>query len=223
VIVNSEFVKRTCVLAGIEPSKISVAYLPPAHELLDMAGKMDITKSKLNETKVILFVGTFSERKGIDLVLKIAQICKSRKLKYRFVVIGSWSGMSTSFEKEFTSMSNIEIIPWVTRDELAEHYARADFLFCPTRADGGARVITESMLFGDVVLTTTVSGSPITSGFDGFEFELTHDDSFLEEVLEVLENGKIADEVGMRAIRTVSVDLSFNNYMKNVLNCCAVT
>lgn len=222
VIVNSEFVKRTCVLAGIEPSKISVAYLPPAHELLDIARKMNIVKSKPNEMQLILFVGTFSERKGIDLVLKVAKICISRELQFKFILIGSWSGVSANFKNKLLAMRNIEIIPWATRDELAEHYARANFLFCPTRADGGARVITESMLFGDVVITTTVSGSPITSGSDGFELELTHDDSFVNDVLDILQNEKITKEVGKRAIRTASVDLSFNNYMKNILNCCEV-
>jgi glycosyltransferase involved in cell wall biosynthesis len=220
VIVNSEFIKRTCVLAGIGPSKITVAYLPPAHELLCKAQNLDIQKSKGDEVEVVLFVGTFSYRKGVDLVLKIAKECIFRRLKYKFVMIGSWSGVSAGFRKELNSLSNVEVIPWVTRDQLAEYYAKANFLLCPTRADGGARVITESMLFGVIVLTTTVSGSPIKSKIDGFEFELDRDESFVEEVLDVLQNKEITQEVGKRAIQTASVELSFNKYMSNVLSCC---
>jgi glycosyltransferase involved in cell wall biosynthesis len=220
VIVNSDFVKSTCVLAGIDSSKITVAYLPPAQEFLDRARNIDIQKNKVDEVKTVLFVGTLSYRKGIDLVLKIAKECMLRKLKYNFVVIGTWSGVSEIFREELTSQSNVEMIPWVTRDQLAEYYVKADFLLCPTRADGGARVITESMLFGNIVLTTTVSGSPIKSGINGFEFELNPADTFVEQVLQVLQNRDITHDVAKRAIQTASVELSFNNYMSNVLICC---
>ena len=220
ILVNSDFIKRTCVLAGIDSSKITVAYLPPAQEFLDKERNLDIQKCKADEDKTVLFVGTLSYRKGIDLVLEIAKECMLRKLKYNFVVIGTWSGVSAVFREELTSQSNVEIIPWVTRDQLTEYYLKADFLLCPTRADGGARVITESMLFGNIVLTTTVSGSPIKSGVNGFEFELNPDETFVEKVLEVLQNREITHEVARRAIQTASVELSFNHYMSNVLICC---
>lgn len=222
VIVISDFIKKSCVLAGMDPSKIYVAYLPPAHEFLDKLPYFDIQENRVTEDKIVLFVGTLSYRKGIDLVLEIAKECNLRKLKLKFVIIGTWSGVSARFREELTCLSNVEIIPWVTRDKLTEHYMKSDFLLCPTRADGGARVITEAMLFGNIVLTTTVSGSPIETGIDGFEFELDSKGAFVKEVLEVFQRCESTNEIARRAIQTACIKLSFNNYMSNVLNCCDV-
>lgn len=220
ILVNSEFVKKTCILAGIDSSKITVAYLPPAREFLNHSFNLEIQRCKNERDKTVLYVGTLSYRKGIDLVLEIAKECHRRKLKYNFILIGTWSGVSTKFMEELTSQRNIEVIPWITREKLAERYAKANFLLCPTRADGGARVITESMLFGNIVLTTTVSGSPIDSGVNGFEFELDPKDKFLESVLDVLQNGENIKEISNCAIQTVTLELSFENYMRKVLMCC---
>jgi hypothetical protein len=81
-------------------------------------------------------------------------------------------------------------------------------------------VITEAMLFGNIVLTTTLSGSPIESGIDGFEFELEPYNAFVDEVLEVIQKSENTGEIARRAFQTASTKLSFNNYMSNVLICC---
>jgi glycosyltransferase involved in cell wall biosynthesis len=222
VIVNSDFVRESCVLAGLDPSKITVAYLPPSHELLAQEELNRNGTINDDRAQVVLFVGTLSHRKGIDLVLKVAQACIERKLDFQFVLIGNWSDVSSRVKKEFRNLENIEFIPWLPREELVAFYSKANFLLCPTRADGGARVITEAMLFGVAVLTTTVSGSPITSGTDGFEFELLPEDSFVENVIKVLQNSKIAREIGFHANRTVLEKLTMINYMEKVLNCCEV-
>ena len=48
----------------------------------------------------------------------------------------------------------------------------ADIFLFPSYAEGGARVVTEAMALGKVVITTWNSGSPITHGFDGIISEL---------------------------------------------------
>jgi glycosyltransferase involved in cell wall biosynthesis len=222
ILVNSEFVKRTCVLAGEDASKIFVAYLPPAHEIVQ---KFEDKRGLLFKEKIenrVLFVGTLSQRKGIDLFLKIAQECFKSGQNLQFTAIGNWSGISSEFKKNFLAMDNISIIPWVTHEELVHYYATASFLLCPTRSDGGARVITEAMLFGNVVIASNVSGSPILNGVTGFEIEIENEQSFIKKVLRILLDKEANSHVGARASDSVYLDLSFDNYLNNVIKACQV-
>lgn len=222
IIVNSDFVKKTCVLAGIDDKKLFTAYLPAAHELVNLAESKFLKKSKVGDTKLVLFVGTLSLRKGIDIFLRIARSCKILDLNLKFMAIGSWSGVSPTLKEEISQSTNIEVIPWISRKELVDYYIKADFLLCPTRSDGGARVITEAMLFGAVVLTSNVSGSPIVNGVDGFEFDIQEDEDFIKNVLEVLEDESRFIGVGNKANRTVTEKLSIANYMNNFLKACSI-
>lgn len=221
IIVNSDFIKKTCILAGIDGDKIEVAYLPPAHELIEISRSVSLNQSKTNKAKSVIFVGTLSFRKGIDIFLSVAKLTEEMGLDFQFTAIGSWSGVTAEFRDEFLSMPNINLIPWVSREELVEYYRHADFLLCPTRADGGARVITEAMLFGVVVLTTTVSGSPINSGYDGFEFDLEDQSEFMSKTIEVFEDEEISKEVGKHARMAVITNLTFEKYLTKILAVCS--
>ena len=217
IIVISDFIKKTCILAGIESSKIYVAYLPPAHEFINYSNTTSLNKSRNNENEIVLFVGTLSYRKGIDIVFDLAKASEKNYSKFKFIVIGSWSGVESSFRNNFVKLSNITCLPWVSRSELISHYSNSTFLLCPTRADGGARVITEAMLFGNIVLTSTVSGSPITSGFDGFEFDISVRENFISDTLDILYNHTRHQAVGLNATDTVRKKLSYENYVQNIL------
>jgi glycosyltransferase involved in cell wall biosynthesis len=222
ILVNSEFVKKTCILAGEDPSKIYVSYLPPAHELIQKFEEYKNTSLDVKIHNKVLFVGTLSQRKGIDLFLEIAKEFLRADSDLEFVAIGNWSGMSLEFKQDFLSTRNISIIPWVSREELVEHYVTSFFLLCPTRSDGGARVITEAMLFGNVVITSTVSGSPIRSGDNGFEVDIENEQYFIGEVLRILSDRDRTSQIGARASRSAYLDLSFENYMINVLKACSI-
>jgi glycosyltransferase involved in cell wall biosynthesis len=221
IIVISDFIKKTCILAGIDGNKIEVAYLPPAHELVEISRNLSLNQSKTSKRKLVIFVGTLSYRKGIDILLSVAKLADKMGLNIQFTAIGSWSGVTAEFRNEFLNMPNINVLPWLSREDLVAYYRNADFLFCPTRADGGARVITEAMLFGVVVVTTNVSGSPINPGHDGFEFEIDDQREFMAKTLEVFAEEEIAKEVGNNARLSVVTNLTFENYLTKILSACS--
>ena len=62
----------------------------------------------------------------------------------------------------------------------------------------------------------SVSGSPITSGFDGFEFDISDRENFIIETLDILHNYGKHQAVGLNAVDTVRKKLSYENYVQNV-------
>lgn len=100
--------------------------------------------------------------KGIDFLMS----CARRLPETSFVVVGLSSPVIDKVRAE--APPNVEIIPFVDRNELLGHYQRARIYFQPSRAEGLPNSLCEAMLCGCVPVGTEVGGIPTAIGNAGF-------------------------------------------------------
>ena len=157
---------------GAEPDKI-YRYPFTSHyknDILDRplsAEEKLLYKKKLGlpDNKMILYVGQFIERKGIDILLKSISNWDE---KYTLVLVGGKK--ENEYLQKFSQYisDNISIVEFKLKDELSDYYKAADLFVLPTRYDIWGLVINEAMAYGIPVITT----DKCVSGLELIENEL---------------------------------------------------
>lgn len=106
----------------------------------------------------ILVVGQYFEYKGMDVALKAAQMDQS--LSYKFVGMGA---RTERFLKDFVGQipPNVEIIPFLQKEELEKEYLSCAMLVLPSRQECWGLVINEAASFGTPIVSTWGSGAAV--------------------------------------------------------------
>ncbi len=105
----------------------------------------------IKEPKMILMVGQFIYRKGIDILLKAVRNISADIGVY---IIG---GIPTPEYEGFVSkehLNNVKFLSFKSKEELGYYYDAADLFVFPTREDIWGLVVNEALAHGVPVLTT---------------------------------------------------------------------
>ena len=113
-------------------------------------------ESERNET--ILVVGQYFDYKGMDIALEAARMDLS--LRYKFVGMGS---RTEQFLKDFEGIipENVEIIPFLQKQDLEKEYQSCGMLVLPSRQECWGLVINEAASFGMPIVSTWGSGAAV--------------------------------------------------------------
>lgn len=109
---------------------------------------------KRNDT--ILVVGQYYDYKGMDVALEAAR--KDLSLHYKFVGMGS---RTEQFVKEHAIPENVEIIPFLQKEELEREYQTCAMLVLPSRQECWGLVINEAASFGMPIVSSWGSGAAV--------------------------------------------------------------
>jgi glycosyltransferase involved in cell wall biosynthesis len=222
ILVNSDFVKRTFEFVGVPASKIVVAYLPPMgifQRIIEQPKR--IMKSENGFLKV-LFAGTLEERKGINEILSVAETALKLSLKFEFIFIGNWGKDTTHMKARMNKLTNCRIDKWKSQAELAKAMEESDVFLFPSRAEGGARVVTEAMCVGMPIITTYNSGSPIRHLHDGIIVKPLDSVAILKWLKELSVNNSLFLQLASQSRKRIESLGTRESYLEIVRKICSV-
>lgn len=140
---------------------------PPGHmppvEVLPMGADLpasDPDEALEKSGKRVLVVGTVEPRKGVEAVIDAAEALGAGSADVEIVLVGArgWIGPSTLARLEAADGGDLPL-RWV-RDvddaALAQHYAEADLLLAPSRAEGYGLPVVEALAHGVPVLARDI-------------------------------------------------------------------
>lgn len=119
------------------------------------------------ETKVVLYVGRFDPRKGIETLVRAVSLSALRKADLKLIVGGGWrAGESDGKERdrigsivEELGLSDITSFPGsLSRDILPAYYAAADVCAVPSHYEPFGLVAVEAMACRTPVVASDVGG-----------------------------------------------------------------
>ena len=99
----------------------------------------------IREEKVLLSIGQFIPRKGIDLLLQAANGMDKRIGIY--IVGGTPTEEYLTFARE-NDLTSVHFVPFQEKESLKRYYIAADAFVLPTREDIWGLVVNEAMAFG---------------------------------------------------------------------------
>ncbi|MEG4074101.1 glycosyltransferase family 1 protein [Microcoleus sp. Pol14C2] len=123
------------------------------------------------ETKVVLYVGRFDPRKGIETLVRAVSLSAVPKADLKLIIGGGWrEGESDGKERdrigsivEELGMSDITSFPGaLSRDILPAYYAAADVCVVPSHYEPFGLVAIEAMACGTPVVASDVGGLKYT-------------------------------------------------------------
>lgn len=124
-----------------------------------------IKASEVQRQDYVLVIGQYYKYKGMDIALEAAKLDKN--ISYKFVGMGN---RTDDFIKDFKTekLPNVEIIPFMQKDELEKAYIYAKVLVLPSRQECWGLVINEAASYGTPIVSTWGSGAAIEFLADTF-------------------------------------------------------
>lgn len=146
------------------------------------------------DVPVLLFVGQFIHRKGIDV---LADAIKTIEMPLHIVLVG---GDKLPFDSDDT---RIKTYPFANGDKLATFYKMADCFVCPSREDIWGLVVNEAMAYGLPVISTDKCNAAlelIKDGLNGYVVPAGDANALKEAICKVMTGS--SGDMGEEALKT---------------------
>ncbi len=112
------------------------------------------------ETTLVLFVGQFTDRKGIPEICELLRRTEIDNIEFAFIGHGGTQREKLQKALESSAYSAEHLYTGVSSETLQRWYAAADLLLLPSHAEGRPTVIYEAMASETAVLASAVGGVP---------------------------------------------------------------
>jgi len=217
IAVSSEIKDALVNILGADPDKISVI---PCGVDTNIFFPLDKNKNRKEldisvNSKIILFIGQLTHRKGVDLLQK----CANRIPEATFILIGGGTFNSHSANVTAVGSQPNHILPkWISS---------ADIFFLPTRSEGTPVVVLEALASGTPVVVSSVGGIPdlVKDGETGYLVESEDIDMFEKGLRDLLEHPEKCRKMGLQGRKemvesydTCKVAAKINNICKVILS-----
>jgi glycosyltransferase involved in cell wall biosynthesis len=214
VLVNSDFVKKTCVHAGMKPEKIHVIYLGVEDKYLQGVPAFD--KDQINRReKLLMYAGGLQVRKGVWQLIEVF----GAQSKHALTVVGAAEPAlaNDSKIKTFQAAKNLELHGYLSRVELARLMTQHSIFVFPSLCEGSARVVFEAMACGCYVITTPNAGSIVQDGVHG-RLVFPGDSLALNAAVDwAVANRSCVAEIGWRNAQLIRKDYRQSAYGEKVM------
>lgn len=143
-------------------------------------------KLGMREEKILLYVGRFDPKKGMDELLHVAKDLDENTGVY--FVGGEPTEEHSAFCRE-QNVTNAHFVGFTKKEGLADYYKAADALVLPTWSDVWGLVVNEAMAFGLPVITTDrcVAGMELVeNGKTGYIVPIKNPEALKQSILKLL-------------------------------------
>jgi len=144
----------------------------PSYTLREIEETMVIRKPNLREQINILFVGSLSKNKGVDILIGAIRILSDvldQHVTLNVQIIGDGPELDElkGLTKKLLLDAVVRFEGWKSGSELKDYYLHAHVVVLPSRGEGWPKVISEAMVHGVVPIVSNVSSiKKILTGFE---------------------------------------------------------
>lgn len=212
ILVPSQFVFDSFISNDISEKKL---------EICPYGVDLDVFKPNWNNDKkefTVLFVGTFSIRKGF---LDLIDIINSPLLdNIKFLLVGDFTSETREYENFLKNRDNVTIITWVSQNTLTKYYSASDLFILPSYEEGMAMVQIQALAMGLPLLVTTNSGADQIFKISNVGYRIVPGqiDEFVKKILLIQNNLELRNSFSRNNIHVAQNNFTWYNYAVSVLN-----
>ena len=168
-----------------------------------------------NNDKIVLFVGHINKRKGIDLIIKTAQLLKGKNIK--FILVGDGPEREKSIKLVSNSGLDEKIIFVGNRFDVHNFYNIADIFFLPSRGEGLAGVLMEAMIYQVPIVTSNITGTRdlVTHLKNGLLCETENYKCYALSIERLLKDENLRKKFKENGLRKIKEEYLWENNIKN--------
>ncbi len=207
ILTLSTFAKNTLIANGVKETKIKVLNLGYNPSIF-------YPKSSYYQSEglKLIYTGTFTKRKGIELLLQAIKELNLAKLD--LVIIGPLLDGADLFTKYAGLFTYFDFLH---HEELVMHLRQSDVYVFPSYLDSWAMTVVEAMACGLPVIVTESTGAKdaVREGESGFIIPTGDLDSLKEKILFFYNNKVKIKEMGECAVKSAKL-YTWENYYSEV-------
>lgn len=171
--------------------------------------------------KVITFVGSVTQSKGISDLLSAFIKLNRRLKKNHLFIIGDFhrNNPVTSFKQHYIESAKIWQMGVLPSTEIVKHLNASDIFVLPSLSEGLPNAILEAMSCGLPVIATNVGGIPeaVTDGLNGFLINANDSDGLANAIHKVLTNDALARDMGQQGRAIIEKNFQWDSNAKKVV------
>lgn len=164
------------------------------------------TQNNIHEKHIILFVGQFIYRKGIDILIKALNNIDLNKNDIGVYIIGGEQKEEYENIINKKNIKRVHFVPFKTKQKLAIFYQIADLFVLPTREDIWGLVINEAMSYGLPIITTDkcIAGTELVTNYENGIIVPSNSPQNLENAMNyILNNENIMHDMGNNSLSKI--------------------
>jgi len=177
-------------------------------------------KYKLEDNKLLLFVGRFVPLKNLDfLMTAFKELVKERKNSTLLLVgEGPLEKHVQAWVRKLKLEEHVIFTGRVENEKLPQYYSAADIFVMISTYENFSNAILEAMSCGLPIVATKVGGIPmqVKDGENGFLVESANIKQFKEAIITLLDNDSLAIEMGRRNRELVKKKYSWSKSAKKL-------
>lgn len=208
----SEFAKESLLKQGIDKEKITTVNLGYSESTFYPKDDYNID-GKIR----LLFVGTLTRRKGIDILLNVFKRMKTAGIQVELTLVGP---MGDAKDLILNSGLELKLIPFTNPEGLRKLYQESDLFVFPSYLDSWAMVVIEAMACGTPVIISNNTGAKdaVVKG-GGAVLETGDEEALYDCILKFHEDRILLEETGRRAA-VVAQSFKWKNYSEQIISFC---
>ena len=174
--------------------------------------------------KVMLFVHTFNESRGADLLPIIAKNIYEKELNVIILAIGRQGDYSNELNKkiiEFNLENYLFNLGEVANKDIAKYYQISDLFLMPSRGEGFPRVLLEAMASGCPAIAFNVGGvSEILpeDNVNHFIINLDNEERFIDQSIKLINESTLLEKQSKKSYEKAKI-YSTENIVDMYVNC----
>lgn len=175
-----------------------------------------------HDARIVLTVGYADKRKGVDILIDVAEAMSERDARVHFVWVGHWDVSIRPEIEEHLQRKMLEgNVHFVGMDfETDEYYAGADAYALLSREDPFPSVVLESLSVGTPVVAFhgTGGGAELLDRGVGLTVPPFDAVAFADALLRVISDESLRSEMACEAMELIEREFSFRTYAIDLLN-----
>ena len=228
IVAVSNYTRENLIESGVRPEKIKVvpngvdtAVFRPGEQHRDIVGRY-----QLSNKKIILTVGTLTERKGHDVVIKaLPQVLREvPELVYLIPGTGPRKDYLENLVAEMNLQNQVIFLGYVPKNELVQLYNTCDVFIMVSKKVGSS---VEG--FGIVFLEANACKKPVIGGRSGGVIDAVEDgetgllvdpENFREiaaGLIRLLKNEELSQQLGQKGYERVHNELNWNRVVSGMV------
>ena len=227
IAVSKYTVDELTELYGIDEKKIHVIYngvdvqkFKPKPNKAELRQEFGLEEKK----KIVLFVGRLYHRKGLEILLRSIPPVIQEFSNVKFVISGKGFKQKEeslrNLAKQLDIEDHVSFLGYVPDEKLPNLYATSDIFVLPAIYENFPFAILEAQSSGLPVISTKVGGIAefLVDNENGFLIEPGDSTQLTQRVLTLLQNQKLAKEMGMRGRKLIEEKFSWRLITSQVID-----
>ncbi|MCK4885392.1 glycosyltransferase family 4 protein [Candidatus Bathyarchaeota archaeon] len=227
IAVSKYTVDELTELYGIDEKKIHVIYngvdvqkFKPRPDRAELRREFGLE----DKNKIVLFVGRLYHRKGLEILLRSIPPVLQEFSDVKFVISGK--GFKEKEEslrnlaKQLDIEDHVTFMGYVPDEKLPNLYSTSDIFVLPAIYENFPFAILEAQATGLPVISTKVGGIPefLVDNENGFLIDAGNSAQLTQRVLALLQDPKLAKEMGMRGRKLIEEKFSWRLITSQVID-----